>query len=138
MYMLIFVTYRFDLGHEFSILLLSQPQFMENLSYFLQKRKEGTPNDFTSGSVNYSTSYGLKSWILHKDSFEYLPSYMILCLRYILGSFNFKWMVKAMEIASNYYHLKSFTSFYIYIKQLITTRGGAMNFSYPGLWYKYT
>jgi hypothetical protein len=27
---------------------------------------------------------------LHKDSFEYLPSYMILCLRYILGSFNFK------------------------------------------------
>jgi hypothetical protein len=61
MYMLIFVTYRFDLGHEFSILLLSQPQFMENLSYFLQKRKEGTPNDFTSGSVNYSTSYGLKS-----------------------------------------------------------------------------
>jgi hypothetical protein len=85
---------------------------------FFKKRKEGTPNDFTSGALSIivpASSYGLKSWILHKDSFEYLPSYMILCLRYIHGSFNFKWMVKAMEIASNNYHLKSFTSFiYIY------------------------
>ena len=106
--MLIFVTYRFDLGHEFSILLLSQPQFMENLSYFLQKKKGGHAQWFHFRCpVNYSTSYGLKSWILHKDIFEYLLSYMILCLRYIHGSFNFKWMVKAMEIASNNYHLKS-------------------------------
>jgi hypothetical protein len=58
----------------------------KSILFSSKKRKEGTPNDFTSGALSIivpASSYGLKSWILHKDSFEYLPSYMILCLRYI-------------------------------------------------------
>lgn len=31
---------------------------MENLSYFLHKRKEGTPNDFTSGALSRKEGTG--------------------------------------------------------------------------------